>query len=316
MAHMVETMAYAGETPWHGLGTKVPADLTPEQMLVAAGLDWDVKKVPCFTRLSGGKFHKIERHALVRSSDESILDVVSGTWESFQNAEAFDFFTDFIRAGDMEMHTAGSLRDGQIVWVLAKMKDKGFELFGGKDRVDGYMLLTNPHQFGKSIDGRLTSVRVVCNNTHTFALGKQADRAFKITHRKKFDAEKAKLALGIAQSKLDEYQAAAEFMSGKYFTSESLSEYFKFIFPVTGTNEDTKKEISLNAKRALDLVYKQPGAELGEGTFWQAYNTVTYMADHVLGRTAEGRLHNAWYGPMKGTKEKAMQHALELAKAA
>ena len=42
MAHMVETMAYAGEVPWHGLGTKDPADLTPEQFMVKAGLDWTV----------------------------------------------------------------------------------------------------------------------------------------------------------------------------------------------------------------------------------------------------------------------------------
>ena len=32
MAHMVETMAYAGELPWHGLGVKVIDDLTPEQL--------------------------------------------------------------------------------------------------------------------------------------------------------------------------------------------------------------------------------------------------------------------------------------------
>ena len=31
MAHNVETMAYAGEVPWHGLGTKVIDDLTPEK---------------------------------------------------------------------------------------------------------------------------------------------------------------------------------------------------------------------------------------------------------------------------------------------
>ena len=29
MSALVETMAYAGELPWHGLGTKVPSDLTP-----------------------------------------------------------------------------------------------------------------------------------------------------------------------------------------------------------------------------------------------------------------------------------------------
>ena len=30
MAHAVETMAYAGEVPWHGLGKQVLPDLTPE----------------------------------------------------------------------------------------------------------------------------------------------------------------------------------------------------------------------------------------------------------------------------------------------
>ena len=49
MAHNVEIidgkaqMAYSGEVPWHGLGTEVPADLTPEQMLEAAGLNWEVE---------------------------------------------------------------------------------------------------------------------------------------------------------------------------------------------------------------------------------------------------------------------------------
>ena len=52
MAHELEMvngkaqMAYAGKVPWHGLGTKVPEDLTPAQMMKAAGLDWSVKKAP------------------------------------------------------------------------------------------------------------------------------------------------------------------------------------------------------------------------------------------------------------------------------
>ena len=30
MAHQVETMAYAGEVPWHGLGVKVDNNMSPE----------------------------------------------------------------------------------------------------------------------------------------------------------------------------------------------------------------------------------------------------------------------------------------------
>ena len=49
MAHMVETMAYAGEVPWHSHGTPVDGNMSPQEMLVAAGLDWDVSKRPAYT---------------------------------------------------------------------------------------------------------------------------------------------------------------------------------------------------------------------------------------------------------------------------
>jgi len=128
MAHMIEfldgkaSMAYAGETPWHGLGTEVPADLTPNQMLKAAGLDWRVNPVPAFADIAG-KQVAIGHSALVRDVDNKILDVITDDWIPNQNEAAFEFFNDFVAAGEMEMHTAGSLRGGQLVWALAKVKD-------------------------------------------------------------------------------------------------------------------------------------------------------------------------------------------------
>ena len=53
MVAAVETMAYAGEVPWHGLGVKVRPDLTPEEMLNAAELNWEVEKVPLTYTRSG-----------------------------------------------------------------------------------------------------------------------------------------------------------------------------------------------------------------------------------------------------------------------
>ena len=51
MVAAVETMAYAGELPWHGLGTKVPQDLSTDEFIKQAGLDWTVSKKPLFLSL-------------------------------------------------------------------------------------------------------------------------------------------------------------------------------------------------------------------------------------------------------------------------
>lgn len=317
MAHEIEfvngkaQMAYAGDLPWHGLGTRVPDDLTPEQMLEAAGLNWEVEKIEAFAKV-GGKNVSVDRSALVRKTDNKILGVVSNDWNPVQNSDAFEFFNDFIAEGDMEMHTAGSLRGGQIVWALAKVKD-GFSLFGG-DEVESYLHFTNFHQYGYSTDVRFTPIRVVCNNTLTLSLNTKVERMVKISHRREFDGDNVKLMLGIAAEKLAKYKEMAQFLGSKRYTNENVVDYFKRIFPVSG-GENAKKEISKNANVALGVLDTQPGAEFARGSWWQAFNTVTYLTDHLAGRTADTRLASAWYGYNKNLKTKALETALEMAEA-
>jgi len=312
MAHMVETMAYAGEVPWHGLGVRVPADLHPTQMLQKAGLDWTVRKVPAYADVAGQRV-AVGRSALVRDSDDSILDVVSDDWNVLQNHEAFEFFHDFVANGDMEMHTAGSLRDGQLVWALAKVND-GFELFKG-DQVDSYLLFSNPHKYGWSIDVRFTPIRVVCNNTLTLSLNTSSKNFVKVSHRRQFDGDMVKETLGIAKEKLATYREMAQFLGGKRYTAPKLVEYFKNVFPVTGGPEK-KKEMSISASKALDVVHTQPGAQFAEGSWWSAFNAVTYMVDHKLGRSQDNRLTSAWFGQGKKVKADALELAVQMAEAA
>ena len=316
MAHMVETMAYAGETPWHGLGVKVPSDLSPAQMLEKAGLDWTVQKIPAFANIDGQQTN-VGWSALVRSSDKEVLSVVSNDWNPVQNHEAFDFFHEYCAAGDMEMDTAGSLRDGQIVWGLAKIKES-FELFKG-DRVDSYLLFTNPHKFGQSIDVRFTPICVVCNNTLTLSLSQQVERVVKKSHRTEFDPAQVKEQLGIATHKLAKYKEMAQFLGSKRYTNETLTEYFNRVFPVLAYNKEKgpqRKQLSKSATRALEIVGTQPGAQYAEGSWWQAFNAVTFMTDHEIGRTADSRLTSAWFGPNKNLKVKALETAVEFAEMA
>lgn len=312
MAHMIETIAYAGETPWHGLGTKVPADLSPDQMLKKAGLDWSVRKVQAYAEVAGKKV-AVGKSALVRDSDDRILDVVSDDWNILQNEKAFEFFHDFVAAGDMEMHTAGSLRDGQLVWALAKVHD-GFTLFEG-DTVESYLLFSNPHKYGWSIDVRFTPIRVVCNNTLTLSLNTASKNMVKVSHRREFDADMVKETLGVAKEKLAKYKEMAQFLGSKRYNDKTIVEYFKRVFPVVG-GPDKKKEMSISASKALDVINTQPGANFAEGSWWSAFNCVTYLTDHKLGRNQDTRLSNAWFGNGKKVKSDALELALTMAEAA
>ena len=313
MAHMVETMAYAGELPWHGLGVKVIDDLTPEQMMQKAGVDWTVEKQDMIT--SGGSTVK-SKQALVRSSDGEVLDVVGKGWNPVQNAEAFNFFEEYVRAGDMQMHTAGSLNGGKMVWALAKTNES-FELFNG-DVTENYFLFSNPHEFGKAIDIRMTPIRVVCNNTLTLSLSQDSNAMLKVNHRKEFDSSEVKEQMGIAKEKMEQYKSMAEFLGSKRYTSENIVQYFNEVYgsPAKEKVDGVFPFTSNNAKIAMENLDTQPGANFAQGSFWNAFNTVTYMADHVQGRETSSRMESSWYGRNRRVKLTALDKALEYAEAA
>ena len=311
MAHMIETMAYAGETPWHGLGKRVLNDLTPAQMLKEAQLDWTVEKRPLSFSQNNGLQVMTEHSALVRSSDESVLSIVSNDWNPVQNETAFEFFHDFVMAGDMEMHTAGSIKDGKNVWALAKVRD-GFEILGG-DTVESYLLFSNPHEYGKCIDIRFTPIRVVCNNTLTLALGSRSDLMVRLNHRGSFDAGMVKQTLGIAQTKMSSYKEMAEFLASREYNDTTVVEYLKEVFPSASKKEE---KLSRPAQTAYSVLETQPGSEFGKNSWWQAFNAVTFSTDHLLGQSQETRLQSSWYGVNRQKKIAALEKAVEYAEAA
>ena len=312
MSHEIETMAYAGELPWHGLGEKVSNDLTTDQMLRKAGLDWEVHEVESYVDFNGEQI-KTGQKSLIRSTDAKILTNGGENWNPVQNQKAFDFFSEFVCSGDMEMHTAGSLKGGQIVWALAKIKES-FDVFG-EDKVDSYLLFSNPHMYGKSIDIRFTPIRVVCNNTLTLSLGMEAERAVKIGHRSEFRPDSVKETLGLASEKFAKYKEMAEFLGSKKYDMDSLIRYYNDVFPRTSGTADLKDTNTLHkaAKQALDCIETQPGAKFAEGTWWQALNSVTYITDHVQGNNRDSRMASNWFGRNQLRKVKAADKAVEYA---
>ena len=325
--------AYAGDAPWWEtgkLGKKVPADISSAEICKVANVDWEVEKRPLFFEEDqNGIMKKAHgKQALVRVSDNKLLDFVGQDWEPLQNEEAFEFFDEFVRVGKMTMESAGCIdRNGKLnVWALANI-NKPFEIFKG-DVIQPYLLFSNPHIYGRTIDISETDVRVVCDNTLTWALSKMAKqlknadasvRSVRVGHRRKFDPEMVKDALLMVSERNETFREAAKFLGSKMYKNETLLGYLDRVFPAsTKKNADPKKNksYSRNAKIAADIVNTQPGAEFGRGSWWQAFNSVTYMTDHIVGHNAMNRADSAWFGSKKSMKQKAFEIALECAEAA
>ena len=232
MAHEVETMAFTGELPWHGLGNEVSNTMTSSEMLEASGCNWEVQLTQ--NHYPSDHAHKAgeavpESYFIERTSDGSILGpyVAGSQYKCFQNSELFDFFTPFIDDGSMFLHTAGSLFGGKKVWCMATTNE-GFTL-GQDDEVVNNLLFTINHTGMEANSALLTPIRVVCNNTMRMALNGAGD-VVKHNHKTPFDAEAMKVALGMASEQFGEFEEFAKAMAKKVLTGAEELEFFKYVF--------------------------------------------------------------------------------------
>ena len=229
MSDEVESMVYLNEVPWHGLGEKITKAKTVKEMLTIPKAKQDYcRNKPC--DYDGKKDPIKEAFALQRSSDKAILDVVGPAYVPVQNFEGFEFFNEYVEAGNATMDTMGSLRGGKYVWGLADLKS-GFKL-SGKDEVKGYLLVAVPHQQGKSFVIKITTIRVVCMNTLMLALRKGGNE-FRMVHRRAFTKEvmeEAKTTLGIARDQVKEFGETAVHLKKMKVSKDKAFEIFAQVY--------------------------------------------------------------------------------------
>tara|TARA_R110000765_G_scaffold41674_1_gene88646 strand:- start:1553 stop:2581 length:1029 start_codon:yes stop_codon:yes gene_type:complete len=341
MSHEVETMAWAGAKPWHGLGVEVDGNLTPLQMQQAAQLDWTVSKRPSYTldapewNEDVGLIQAENTFHIVRDSDNRILSHCGRDYIPIQNEDVFKFFKRFTEAGHMTMETAGSLKDGGEIWGLAKIAED-FAL-AGDDLIKGYLLINQPHIVGKSMTIKLTPIRVVCNNTLTMALQQGGTASFRMPHVKEFGddvIQAAENALGLSASAMTEFRKNATLLSqtkakhsdvldyvGQIYQPLMIAEYRKEQLlrsegKLIGMQEPLKEKLNKFPSLVMDALDQSPGAQLksAKGTWWGALNAVTYVEDHLReSQTPGNALHSAWFGAAAHRKSQALSLAVQRA---
>ncbi len=345
MAHRLTTtngkveMAYTGEIPWHKLGVMVQAHMTAREMLTAASMDWTVGMEPIFladgTELPG-------KRALLRTDTRVFFDVASDHYMPIQNVENADTM-DALTANGATMETIGSLDDGKRCWALARIPGN-FDVVKG-DEIKPYVLLAWGHDGKHGVAGKLTPVRVVCNNTLQAALpGKWSDSAdVFIRHSKnaKVNIDNARDALGMVAKQIEDTTNLFRALAARPLTSTESTTYVEQVFPYPASvrqesTEETLQRLMGNPvgeleKAARDamgrvdevrsiivrLMGEGKGSEYAPGSAWNAYNAVTEYTDHVYpvlqsGQVSTVKQQAVLFGATARVKDRALSLATTL----
>ena len=323
-------MMFVGETPWHKLGTHLGAPpRTAEAAIKAAHLDWEVQKQPVYA-FDGGTGCAVPGHyATVRADlwgtpECKPFGMVGENYQVLQNREAFSFFDPIIETGQVTYETAGALGQGERVWMLAKVK--GNILIKGADEVERFLLLSNGHDGHTALKIKFTPVRVVCQNTLSFALAYGRD-LLRSHHGNGMDQriERAQEAVGVILKQYDSlvqnYQRFAKLQMG----SDHLERYLGEVFPMPKQRAN-QGDRSYQEVVARTTHLRRSGGRLFEegrgnktaairGTLWAAYNGVTELVDHHLAyANAAKRMESICFGEGERTKQVAFDVALKFSR--
>lgn len=319
MAHLVENMAFVGETPWHKLGTPVDSSISSADMLRQAGLDWQVEQWSiAATNGEGGRILVDDAKHNVRVLPDgsfSSLGTVGSHTHVLQNVDAFAAFDQYIESGQAQWETAGSLDEGRKVWVLARINCGDIEI-RKDDSIASFLTLTNPHDGSGSVRIGFTPIRIVCANTMRMAHNSKASKLIRINHSSKVKTRVDDIAATMDLIRCEFVLSAEKYAflaSCKSINSTDLANYSRIVFGIDDSTpfRDLPKQSQTKLRKIEELFVAGKG---NDGSSWyDAYNAVTEYLSHYAGRTVQTRYDSLWYGTSANISQHALDTALSMA---
>ena len=292
-------MMYTGQTPWHGLGVRLDGPATAVEAMAAANMDWQVEALPVYTEqrkeIPGFK-------AITRMDTNDVFAVMKDRYTPLQNADAFSFFDAVVGNGEAIYHTAGTIKGGRRVWILAKLPND--LQVSNADVLEKYILLANSHDGTSAVTMKPTAIRVVCNNTLNFALSfNEGGKRFYSRHVGNIFSRvtNARETLGLVEAHFEMMMLGVNRIAEQSM-DESSESFLRRLFEA----DQEEAEVSTrqqNQFAEIDQLFRAGRGNNGE-TKWDMFNGVVEWIDYQRGRDST-RLEAAWFGTGEQLKQRA-----------
>jgi phage/plasmid-like protein (TIGR03299 family) len=314
MAHNINH--YIGRRPaWHQLGTVTGTYMSWQDIVSAGGLDYTVEK-----RQLEFAGRPVPAWGTFRSDNDEFLGAVGSDYKVIQHQRGFELVDALVSSQDgAHYETAGALGKGEKVWGLA---DLNIQTRVGNDESGVYLLFSTAHDGSISHNYRVTTTRVVCQNTLNLAL-QSSPAGFRVRHTKNADTrlDAAHAALAAIEDEARSMEEKLNFLAQRKMTRETMNGLMDKLFPpqkdADGVKRDTTRRANLIAG-ILDRYDWNDGNAFREqrGSMYNALNAVTEYTDHIQGTDAASRAETAMFGAGDRRKTAALDYLMVAATSA
>lgn len=313
-------MFVAGKSAWHQLGQNVTDAQTWQDAMKLAHLDFVLADAPLYTHWTKAGDIKLTTHkAIVRLDTKQTLGVVGSGFQTVQPAEAFKFVDTLIESNEAHYVSAGALGLGERMWVLARVPSADIHV--GDDTSETYLMFAQGFDGSMALTSKVTSVRIVCQNTLQTALS-DGNFAFKIKHTKSATTrlESAKQLLsGVAQN-AKQLENKLRLLANRRIKRETMTAILDRVFPKNADAEanQTRRENVISDVLALYESNDNNAFPNQRGTAYNLLNAITDYTDHARSAKANGhsvdfkRAESALFGTGATLKVKALEIIDEL----
>lgn len=273
-------------TTFANIGTDITGLKTSEEVLNAAGLNYNIIKKDMYLKDDNGNLINFpDKKFTVVEGTNQVRGVVSSKYEVCQNRDAFGFI-DYIGGDEVgfEYVKAGETQNG-LVYIIARIPS--ITLLG--DKVTPYIIFQNSHDGLNSVKATICPLRIICQNQFNVSF-RESPNTVRIVHSAQMDSRMlaAREMMRDVAGYMETFEDTAEILATKKIQYMDVVKIFNEVFeykPETMSNRQIQN--FEEARTDFLACYNSDDNQNFIGTAWGVMNgAADYLTHHKPVRKA------------------------------
>ena len=331
------TVASKHRSSWVRGGTAVEAT-SAASAATQAGLNWTVRTAPLLAEatpllidsegVTPATYIDItKKQAIIREDNSTVIGIVGSKYKMVQNMEVFNALDTLVDAGDARYAAAGEYNGGANIWMVLELP-QGVNV--ANDPHAAFLLVKTSHDGSSSVVIKPIIERLFCaNQVNGLISNKNGNRnrkyneyTYRMSHTTNQELSIADIRniTNLTYTAIADYQLVANNLMSRKMTREQTLNFFKQVWALPSTVEDTPYDLLTRGERKQQTIAKEARAKAWaiynesetqeniRGTAFGAWHAVVEFADHYATGGAE-RLAAA---TLSGRNDRVKTKALSL----